>query len=142
METAVQQEQITFYHWLGLKPDGSSYPSSEIVHINGGERIMSSAGPVKAPMKEARFHNGIFTTDDADTIAVLKRFCGRPGAGYTTDYEEYLGHVMTPAERLKRQAGQATVQAAANTELVSENSRLKAKLAELEKKQGRREVPE
>jgi hypothetical protein len=141
MDTAV--EPVTFYHYLGLKPDGSSYPSSEIVHVSGGERMMGANGsPMKSPMKEARFHNGIFQTDDPETIAMLRKFCSRPGAGYTESYEEYLSHVQTPAERLKRQAGQASVAAAQNVEVLAENSRLRAKLAELEKKQGRREVPE
>jgi|SRR5579864_8888931 len=131
---AVAQETVTFYHWLGIKPDKSAYPSSEIVHISGGERIMSSNGPVKAPMKEARFHNGIFSTDDPEVVAVLRKFCAKPGSGYTEDYETYLAAVQTPAERLKRQAGQATQQAAKNEEILSENSRLKAKVAELERK--------
>lgn len=131
---AVAQETVTFYHWLGIKPDKSAYPSSEIVHISGGERIMSSNGPVKAPMKEARFHNGIFSTDDPETIAMLRKFCSRTGSGYTEDYETYLAAVQTPAERLKRQAGQAQIQTAKNEEILSENSRLKAKVAELERK--------
>jgi hypothetical protein len=133
---AVQQETVTYYHWLGLKPDGSSYPSSEIVHINGGERVLGGNGiPMKAPMKEARFHGGIFTSDDPDTIKVLDKFCARPGSGYTKDYEEYLSHVLTASERLKRQAGQAVQATAANNEVLQENSRLKAKLAELEAKE-------
>lgn len=131
---AVAQETVTFYHWLGIKPDKSAYPSSEIVHISGGERIMSSNGPVKAPMKEARFHNGIFTTDDPETIAVLRKFCAKPGSGYTESYEEYLAMVQTPAERLKRQAGQAQQQQAKTDEVLAENSRLKQKLAQLEGK--------
>jgi hypothetical protein len=141
METAV--EAVTFYHWLGLKPDGSSYPSSEILHVSGGERVMGSNGaPIKTPMKEARFHNGIFQTEDPETIACLRRMCAKNGAGYTESYEEYLSHVMTPAERLKRQANQGLVAAAEAKEVLAENSRLKQKLAELEKKQPRREVPE
>jgi hypothetical protein len=141
METAV--EPVTFYHYLGLKPDGSSYPSSEIIHVSGGERIMGSNGaPIKTPMKEARFHNGVFQTDDPEVIACLRKFCSKAGAGYTENYEEYLVHVMTPAERLKRQANQGIVAAAERDKILEENSRLKAKLAEVQKKQGRSEVPE
>jgi hypothetical protein len=134
MATAVAQQSVTFYHWLGIRPDKSSYPSSEIVHISGGERIMSSNGPVKAPMKEARFHNGAFATEDPEIIAVLRGFCEKPGSGYTENYEEYLGHVLKPEEQLKRQASLGRAAAEENAQVLQENSRLKAKLAELEAK--------
>jgi hypothetical protein len=135
METAVQQETVTFYHWLGIKPDKSAYPSSEIVHISGGERVLGANGiPIKAPMKEARFHNGIFSTDDPEVIAVLRKFCSRAGSGYTENYEEYLAAVQTPAERLKRQANIGQLAEEQKQELLTENSRLRATIARLEGK--------
>jgi hypothetical protein len=135
MTEAVAVAPVTFYHWLGMKPDKSAYPSSEILRISGGERVMGANGvPTRAPMIEARFHNGILTTEDPETITVLRKFCAKAGSGYTESYEEYLAAVMTPAERLKRQANQANTVAEENKEVLAENSRLKQKLAQLEGK--------
>jgi hypothetical protein len=137
METAVQQESVTFYLTAGQRADkdGGFYPSSTIIRISGGERLMSKDGSrFIAPMKEARFSNGTFQTNDPEVIAMLRKLAVSD-PNLTEDYEVYANRTLTTKQRLDRNVR-------IHGDQLTENSRLKAKVAELEKKQGRREVSE
>jgi hypothetical protein len=125
MVTAVEQETVIFYHSAGQRADGGQYPSSMIFRICGGERQMSKDGArFVAPMKEAKFHNGVFQTDDPETIAGLRKLAAKDNS-LTEDYETYAARVLTKDQTIRRQAAKAD-------ETTRENSRLKQKIAELE----------
>lgn len=127
METATQQETVTFYLSGGQRADGGAYPSSTVFRISGGERIISREGKsFHAPMKEARFHNGSFQTDDPEVIAELRRL-GKIDPMLTENYESYASRVMTK-EQTNRRLEQK------NVALLEENSRLKEKVAAVNKK--------
>jgi hypothetical protein len=136
METEVQQETVTFYMTAGQRADkdGGCYPSSAIIRISGGERQMSKDGArFMAPMKEARFHNGTFQTDDSETIAMLRKLSLKD-PNLTEDYEAYAQRTLTKDQRIARTGRQQEAS-------MQENSRLKQKIAQLEGKKGRGLAP-
>jgi hypothetical protein len=124
METEVQQEPVTFYMTAGQRADkdGGFYPSSAIIRISGGERLMSKDGArFIAPMKEARFSNGQFSTDDPETIAMLRKLA-QSDSNLTEDYEVYVSRTLTKDQRIKRTER-------INEHVMTENSRLKQTIA-------------
>lgn len=132
-------ETVVFYMTAGQRADkdGGCYPSSGIIRISGGERQMSKDGArFMTPMKEAKFHNGVFQTDDPESIAVLRKLASRD-PNITEDYEAYCSRTLTKDQRIARNGRIAETQ-------LQENSRLRQKIAELEGKNkgGRREMPE
>jgi hypothetical protein len=138
METATQQKTVTFYLTAGQRADkdGGYYPSSTIIRISGGERLMSKDGArFIAPMKEARFSNGTFTTDDPETIQTLRRLA-LTDSNLTENYEVYANRTLTTKQRLARNE---RIQG----DQLTENSRLKATIERM-KKQGKKddEVPQ
>ena len=80
------QENITYYHWAGRDAKGRAYPSSEIIHVSGGEsRVTTDGQKVIMPEEHIDFHNGMYTTNDPNKIKVLERFCANPGNCVTRD---------------------------------------------------------
>jgi hypothetical protein len=120
-EPQVSQGPVTFYHWI------DKYPSSEIIHVSGGEKRISADGQaILLPEKAIHFHNGMYTTSDPEEIALMD--LRGPAWGITRDREEYYSHVLSANERLRRQAGQVTAMNQQLEERKKEEGRLRAKL--------------
>lgn len=120
-----EQETVTFYHSAGRDANGRQCPSSMVVRISGGERMMGQNGiPTRTKEKEAKFHNGVCQTDDQETIAMLRKLM-KTDPSITENYELYCDRVLTQEQRLRRQGNRQEA-------ILAENSRLKAKLAEME----------
>lgn len=126
-EVATEQETATFFHSAGARADGGAYPSSMIMRISGGERMMGLNGiPTRSREKEARFHNGVFQTSDPEIIRVLREKAN-VDPSLTENYESYAARVLTKEQQNRRLSHQME-------DTLKENSRLKQKLAEIEGK--------
>ena len=137
METTAPADLVTFYLTAGQRDNktGGFYPSSTIIRISGGERLMSKDGSrFIAPMKEARFQNGQFQTNDPETIEQLRKLA-RTDPNLTEDYEVYVSRTLTKDQRIARTNR-------INEDTGKENSRLKQKIAEMEGKGKKREEKE
>lgn len=138
MTTAVEQESVTFYSWLGADENGRNIPSSQIIHISGGQANRASNGDkIRVPVKEARFHNGTCTTSDPEKIEELRRLCKIPGTGLTEDREEFYARTMTPQQAARRARVLTAQTMDKNEELLRENKKLRDML----ENQGREELP-
>ena len=139
MTTAVEQEAVTFYSWLGADENGRKIPSSQIIHISGGESHRASDGSkIRVPVKEARFHHGVCNTSDEETIKELRRLCKVAGTGITEDKEEFYANTMTPQQAMRRQAVIGRQNAEKLDEALEENKKLRKRLEEM----GKNELPE
>ena len=116
-------ETATFYHWI------NKWPSCEVIRISGGQRRIAADGQIiHEELKEATFHNGMFTTSDPEIIGVLRGKFGAPGSGITEDKEEYYSHVMTREQVVRRQAVQNAALKDEVAKLQEEKSRLVSQL--------------
>jgi hypothetical protein len=129
--TVVQeQEAVTFYCWVG------NTPSSQIIHISGGERKVDRGGEIiRTVDKNAQFHNGMFSTTDPEVITILRNMC-KPGSGITEDREVFYSATMNKDQQVRRAAAKASQLEGDLAKEKEENSRLR-KL--LEKSGGRKE---
>lgn len=128
-ETAVATE-VTFYNWLGRDSKGRAHATCQVIHISGGTRYKTDGGKmVGEPVVEARFANGICTTDNPEIIKELRRLAKDGATSITEDHGLYLSKIMTAEERLNRgliRDEKATAAAKAETESVKqENTRLR-----------------
>jgi hypothetical protein len=131
MEEVELQEEITFYSFLGHDAKGRALPSSQVVHISGGERrLASDGGRVTVPLREARFHNGIFHTADPEIIKELRRLAKVPGTGITENKEVFYGATMTPEQKVQRANILAGEQAKVMEEKDKEINKLRQMLEE------------
>jgi hypothetical protein len=124
MTTAVQEERktITFYHWI------DRYPSSEKIHVSGGEsRIASNGEKIQNAEIRVDFHNGMFSTDDPSLIEFLRRKIAG-GDTITEDREAYYSHVLKPEEQVRRQAALNRKLTEDLEEAKKETGRLRAQL--------------
>lgn len=125
-----EPETATFYCWVG------NTPSSQIIHISGGERKVDRGGEIiRTVDKNAQFHNGMFSTADPEVITVLRNMC-KPGSGITEDREVFYGATMTKEQQVRRSAAKASQLEGELSKEKEENSRLR-KL--LEKQGGRKD---
>jgi hypothetical protein len=133
-ETTEKQETVTFYSWAGSNnptTGAEAYPSSTAVNISGGvSRVANDGSKVRSVNKVAQFVHGTCTTDDPEIIAALRRLARTTNSGFTEDREEYYAHVMTTAEKAKRQTALNQQQADQLEQLKEDNRRLTAQLEE------------
>ena len=145
VESQEVPEVATFFSWMGVEaqtPENRnprSYPSSQIIHISGGERVITSdGGRALAPLKEAKFHNGILQTDDPEIIAGLRKMIqssARRGqqCNISEDREEYYLHTMTRDQVARRATALNEVTKQQLREAYKENDRLRTLLEEKSK---------
>jgi hypothetical protein len=127
----VEVEEQEYFHWAGLDSTGRAYPSSEIIHISGGERrILANGEAFLNPLKDAHFHNGMYRTNDPEIIKVLDRMALNDGTCITKSREVYYDHTLTKDQRLQRKVNMANAQ-------TGEIEKLRAELAEEKKEKGR-----
>ena len=127
-QVVAEPEEVEYFHWAGRDEKGRAYPSSEIIHISGGERREFNGQVILMPAKHAQFRNGMLKTSDPETIKVLDRMCRDGSTAMSRDREVYYEHTMTAEQRLRRQGRLAEIQAQVIEEQKSEIGRLKARL--------------
>lgn len=130
---AIQEpETVTFYSWIGTTP------SSQIIHISGGGRMMDGSGEViKTPDKFAKFHNGVHQSADPETIAMLRHLASKPGNGITEDRELFYQATMTKEQMVKRQTN---LNNQLNSELAQAKDEISRLRKQLEKAGGRKDA--
>ncbi len=125
-----EPETATFYSWVGTTP------SSQIIHMYGGERKVDSTGQIIRTVDvNAQFHNGMFSTSDPESIRILRNMA-KPGNGITEDREVFYNATMSKDQQVRRSAAKASQLEGDLAKEKEENSRLR-KL--LEKSGGRKE---
>lgn len=126
---AVENEVVTFYSWMGItgRPgEEHSCPSSQIIAISGGQKKLASDGSaVMEPVVEARFHNGIFKTDDPAVIASLRKLIAKGGSGVSESMDEFYAATMSPKQRADRAKRLHQEDATQINSLTEENNRLR-----------------
>lgn len=131
-------EQQEYFHWAGLDSQGRAYPSSEIIHISGGERrVMANGEPYTLPLKDVHFHNGMYRTTDPEEIRVLDQMCLNAGMCMTKSREIYYDHTLTKEQRLQRKVNMANQQNAVIGQQNSEIEQLRRELATEKQEKGR-----
>jgi hypothetical protein len=96
-EVVQEQESVTFFSWMG------NTPSSQVIHLWGGERKMDGGGNVvKTADVFADFHNGMFTTTDPEKIRILRGMARR--GGITEDRDLFYRMTMSKDQALKHAA--------------------------------------
>ena len=121
--TAIQeQETVTFYSWVGTTP------SSQIIHMYGGERKTDSSGQIIRTVDvNAQFHNGVCQSSDPEVIRIL-RGMAKPGNGITEDREAFYNATMNKDQQVRRAAAKASQLEGELATEKKENSRLRGLL--------------
>ena len=127
-------KSVTFYSWMGRDAKGRAHASCQVVHISGGTRGKTDGGMmVGIPVVEARFNNGVCTTDNPEIIKELRRLAKDGKTSITEDHELYLSKTLSAEDQMKRATVAGNVAQEQNRELVQENNRLR----QLLEKQGK-----
>lgn len=112
---------VTFYSWI------ENQPSSLVMRVSGGERRMGADNQIiRKPMKEVRFHLGMYSTEDMETIDVLDQKISE-GESITRNYEVFLSKTTKPEQFAKYVLNK-------NANQADEIESLKAQLAAAEAK--------
>lgn len=140
-EIAVEQEvqEVTFYSWMGTDATGRQMPSSQVIHISGGNSQLSADGQkIMNPVVEAAFHNGVFRTADPMIIKELRRIAAKSGSCLTEDRERFYGATLTKDQQVHRAAIRNEQITKENESLVEENNKMRRMLEEQSKAAHRR----
>ena len=139
MTQAVEQETVMFYSWLGSDEKGRKIPSSQVIYLGGGlKRVANDGQTVQTPVCEARFHNGVFQTNDPDKIAGLRLYIKKyPGGGVSENREDFYGATMTEQQKVTR----AGILAAEKDGTIAQQSQEIDRLKKMLEEKGAEELP-
>jgi hypothetical protein len=133
-DIGLEQPEVEYFHWAGRKVDGSAYPSSEVIHISGGARRISSDGQIGHDAEKfVNFVNGHYRTDDPEIIKALDKMLLNSGQCMSRSREDFLNATLTAAERLKRNANMSTLK----DEIIAADKKEIGKLKALLEEQGK-----